>query len=1283
MSGRRAAPRLAAGALALGLAFVPAARAAAQLASPTPPSTAPPGFAEEQAALAAQARLAHAAACAHFAAAWRAALAAGSWAHAEVYLHQLAALAARTARHRELLQAVPAVQPHWPPLLRARARGYRAQALLALGRPGEAERELAPLGFIERFAIAGPFDNERGGGFEVVYGPERPGEDGPEARYPGKVREVGWRAPEPATFLGVCDLDALLRPHDEALAYARVYLHHQGDPLPALLWIGSDEGLKVWWNDRLVLARDVVRERFPDQDAAAVLLQPGWNELLLKVTERKGAWAFQVRLTDWQGEPLALPAAPALPPEERHAPPGGELPPVPPLDARAYFAARTAAPGATARDWYHLGVVLRTFHAHDVSEHPAREAFARACALAPAVAAYQLALASAAGVEDELSVRREDDPRRHALEQALRLDPECAAAAVALARYYLDRQHSPEQAAAYLERARAAAPEAVEVYELAVELAARRGRGAEAAVRLRQLAAAPAALSSLAALVQLAGAARAQGRIAAAQAWLERALALEASHAPARQQLVELLCAAGALPAAIARLQEGIRLAPFALQWRVRLAELHHAAGQPAAAAAVLEDALAIAPEDAELHERRGRMLLLAGERAAALAAFDRALALDPHRPALRRYLELLRAGERPLEDAWRIELEPVLARARSLPLEPRVAARVLLDQSVVRVERDGRASRFRQLVLRLENDDGVARQGRFEVSYAVGEQQVRFRRAAVIKPDGRQLEAVLAGRLATAGHAASGELTQYARASVTLPPREIGDVVVIEYRLDDLVQSFFGDYFGHVHLFAANEPVLRSRLVLLAPAERELYVHARPPELKPLEDREQDGLRVRIWELCDLAPIELEPDMPPLAELAPAVEISSFDSWDSFARWYWNLIRKQHEVSPEMRAKVRELVAGARTREEKIRAIYAFVAQEVRYNDRWEFGVHGFKPYNAASIFARRFGDCKDKALLINTMLGEVGIEAYPVLVRAAPRRPAEDLALPLISHFNHCISFVPGPGPGGADGWFLDGTAQFHDPESIPGMDAGARVVVVRPQGAELRQVPVPPPLAGNGVQEQQTVRLLPGGGAEIELELSAAGEAAALVRNLLANPAQRREVLERVYGRQFAGLRVLAVETGELAPPSAPLRVRARLQVPRLLERGSAGLQLRELGNPLEQWLSGVERLGRLAGSAVRRHDLLLAPPWGVWQRIRVELPSRHATKSLPPPVELQSEFGRYHKRYQLREGALEIERRLELSAQRVPAERYEAWRAFATGVDRAEERRALLGSLDLED
>jgi len=61
---------------------------------------------------------------------------------------------------------------------------------------------------------------------------------------------------------------------------------------PLVISLGSDDGLQVWINGKKVLSREVSRGVAPDQDRAFLSLQPGENQLLLKINDGGGDHGF-------------------------------------------------------------------------------------------------------------------------------------------------------------------------------------------------------------------------------------------------------------------------------------------------------------------------------------------------------------------------------------------------------------------------------------------------------------------------------------------------------------------------------------------------------------------------------------------------------------------------------------------------------------------------------------------------------------------------------------------------------------------------------------------------------------------------------------------------------------------------------------------------------------------------------------------------------------------------------------------------------------------------------
>ena len=590
----------------------------------------------------------------------------------------------------------------------------------------------------------------------------------------------------------------------------------------------------------------------------------------------------------------------------------------------------------------------------------------------------------------------------------------------------------------------------------------------------------------------------------------------------------------------------------------------------------------------------------------------------------------------------------------------------------MARVHADGTKSQLVQEMVRVESPSGADGLSVYRAGYE-SDQRLTVSHARVHRAGGTTEEAPV-GR--SPARRATG-LARRVSYPVRFPPLQPGDVIEVLYRIDDLRVGFFGDYYGHVAYLQDDAPLDLVRYVLIGPAEREFHFHLVGVPDGGLARREvelSEAGRTYVFEARGVPALENEPRQPWLKELLPQVQVSTFADWDAFARWYWNLVAGQHEADDALRALVAELCEGAADDEERLRRIYEFVVSEVRYNDQWEFGIHGYKPYNATRILARRFGDCKDKATLINTMAREVGITAYPVLIYGETSRGREDLTLPLIRHFNHCISWAD-LGEGGV---FLDGTAEHHPYGTLPTMDYGARVVVISPDGSAVRGIPYRGPEA-NQVRETHEVRVARDGSATLSTELSASGDFEYLLRRSLLTAAQRPQVIEPRLGRDFPGASVDSVECSDPTQLSQPLRLVIEATLPRITRELPAGeVELR----PVRSWMfrDGYlrgDRLSALAADDERTRDVVLPAPVGVEEHVRYQLPAGAVPRRLPPPVRLTGPFGRYERVYELKGQVLEARRVLRLEAVRIPASQYEAFRTFLSEVEAADAALPVIG------
>jgi transglutaminase-like putative cysteine protease len=214
------------------------------------------------------------------------------------------------------------------------------------------------------------------------------------------------------------------------------------------------------------------------------------------------------------------------------------------------------------------------------------------------------------------------------------------------------------------------------------------------------------------------------------------------------------------------------------------------------------------------------------------------------------------------------------------------------------------------------------------------------------------------------------------------------------------------------------------------------------------------EGSTVHHWEVTNVSPITAEPAMPPSQTITQRLLVSTLSDWTAVSKWYWAITKPHLEVvSPEMRQCVAELVSGAASKMEKIKALEDYVAKQVRYtgitleNDR-----PGFEPHDVKITYARKYGVCRDKAALLVAMLRMAGFEAYPVLTNVGAKIDPEAPD----TGFNHAIVAVELK-----DGQelLLDPTIYENKVGFLSAIEENQSYLVCRPTGDDLKITPVVP--------------------------------------------------------------------------------------------------------------------------------------------------------------------------------------------------------------------------------
>jgi cellulose synthase operon protein C len=1152
--------------------------------------------------------------------------------------------------------------------------------------------KIARLGFIGRWMVVGPFDNENKGGFDRPFDPEAE-LDQPIVlgrAYDGKERPVRWRVLPETPQYGWFDFGEFLRPRENACAYATTFLRAKAGtraPRKISLWVGSAGAFRVFWNGEKALEDPGYRDLDADRFAAVVTLEPGQNRLTVKACGEEEAPKFALRVGDEKGAPelgieaqadpeASLQAASKAPagnaaagqaaagkapagnaPESKA--PASKAPEAKGAKAAAHPAAlgpmqsferlvAVAKPTPAALEAY--ARYLATTGGDSKPEHKARDLARRAAEAEPTVRRLLLA----GELAEDRNQEREWVDRAAALAGPGNDDLDILLMQAQLA------QTSPNwrDAVPLFERILAIDPDNVGgtlgLVDLYVEAGLKRTAIATLEkATLRQP-------SSVALLRTYAAQLHAVGRDTEAGEVEARYAALRFDDSTFLNQEVELAIARRDALGAERWLDRFLRAEPDSAWSRSVAARTYRALGQKDRALAAYQRALALAPEDTATMRALSDLYGEEDNRAEQLRLLQQILAISPQAKDVREYVEHIEPPKPRADEAY------AWAAERFLPMRAAPAAhypkRTFRNLTVTTVFPNGLASRFRQVVFQPLTDEAAASAREYAFDYQGDRQTVTLRAAKVYRADGKVDEAIESGE-GSANNPALATYTSTRAFYVHFPRLGPGDVVELRYRIEDIApRNEIADYFGEVEHLGSDEPLASAEYVLITPKSRAFYVNFASLPRAQHEVTEDGDRRIERFWVTDAEPVAPEPSMPPWAEVLGHVSVSTFKTWDDVGAWYWGLARDQFDVDDEVRRKVREITKGMTDAPSKVRAIYKYATQ-TRYV-ALELGIEGMRPRRCAQTLARGWGDCKDKATLIVTMLREAGIPSTIVLVRTGMRGQVE-ADPPSLAVFDHAIAYVP------SLDLYLDGTAEHTGSTELPGMDRDAFALQINEGKPKLVHLPQAPPEA-SPARRHLEVTLAPDGSGQFAYDLTVAGAHAARWREHYLAEGTRRDRAERDLGGELGPVELAAgkagVEVNDLDDEEQPVHLRAHGKIVSFGRREADSLAIPIPSHRLVPEYASIStrHLDVVLGALTTREDewVIRLPPG-----MKVTRPAA--------PAQLDTPYGRFSLGFEEAPGKVTVRATFAFKKARIPPAEYGAFRDFCEAVDRAFDQRIVVG------
>lgn len=543
----------------------------------------------------------------------------------------------------------------------------------------------------------------------------------------------------------------------------------------------------------------------------------------------------------------------------------------------------------------------------------------------------------------------------------------------------------------------------------------------------------------------------------------------------------------------------------------------------------------------------------------------------------------------------------------------------LLREKECYTYEKSGKYRADDELYVKILTEKGRVSLRRLSFYFNTHYNRIQVLQVSVIKPDGKIENVDIPGNSREVIDSSQMASNIYDPASkrlvVSIPRIEVGDILYVRTS-DEHFKPRMPGFWSNYSLLQSDWPIVENTIEINAPAALPLRSVALKDPVKGTVSFAQKKVKDRIvyrWHAANVPQVIREPGMPELHTCVQRLLVSTASSWEEVSRWYWQLCRPRLDaVTPAMKARVRELIRGRKSDMEKVRALFQFVSQNIRYMGITpEKEAPGYEPHDVKVTFEQRYGVCRDKAALLVTMLELAGFKAYPVLFMAGDPKDDE---IPN-GYFNHAVTAVEL----GKKNYVLMDPTYESTRDLFPAFQADMSYLVAHPQGEKLRRSPLVPASA-NSTRITTTGKIDEENVLHGESVIELAGVNDIYYRGALSKwPGERKEqFFTGRLRRILPGVRVeeLKITPENIRNMSENLKFRFRFSAP---ASGAEGVQM--LRTPELSEVFGIgEAVFQSVSQLTRQYPLKLAATCRTEENISIRLPESCRIEAMPEKTAL---------------------------------------------------------------
>jgi hypothetical protein len=483
--------------------------------------------------------------------------------------------------------------------------------------------------------------------------------------------------------------------------------------------------------------------------------------------------------------------------------------------------------------------------------------------------------------------------------------------------------------------------------------------------------------------------------------------------------------------------------------------------------------------------------------------------------------------------------------------------------------------------------------------------------------------------------------------------------------------------YNGYIHWPSwidqeSLDAVEYSKFEIILSAEQPLRYWCSKPDIKPVIKKEDD-VNIYTWEARNLEKLSKDiygnnyEDYATVVYTAPAkfeIENTNGDmtSWKNFGMWYSQLSKGRNNLSQQAISEVKALVKPTDSDFEKIGKVYKYMQSRTRYVSI-QLGLGKWQPFDAQFVHDHGYGDCKALSNYMVTLLQQININAYQVLIKNGSYRYPFLKEFPN-QMFNHVIACVPLK----SDTLWLECTSSIAKCGEIGSGNENRQALMIKDGAGEV--VNTPTSTSNQNKQSRScTVSIKSFGAAEIDAVVKWSGNQTLPIKSIIENdsPDEKKVWITKtisVPDLKIKNYNFIKNESGEYG-----ISLKLQLDIPRYATVSSNRIFFQ--ANIMEK------RTSVPAEIAKRFSPVRMSFPYLDTDTIRITLPDWYNLESLPAEINLNSSFGSYHSKTVLEKNeTILFIRTLEMKNYSIPPEKYSDYRKFFQDVVKADRAMVVL-------